>query len=87
MWQRLVDLMTPQYPKPEERAKVLETRAKLLEERATAAEKEAELQKRILAARKRVADAKVNMPRPNYLRWVVLGVGVLILFLLIKSCM
>ena len=85
MWQRFVDLMTPQprYSSPEALVKALEARATFLEERADIAEKEAKLRERIAKARERIG---VVTPRPNYLRWVVWGVGVVILFLLVKSC-
>ena len=88
MWQGIVDwLMSSVWNKapqgPEEREKFLEERVKALEAKAVRMEREAEL-------RRRAADASVRIkavtPPGRWLRLVVLGAGILVLFLIVKSC-
>ena len=68
---------------PEEREKFLEERVKALEAKAVRMEREAELRRRAVDANARI---KAVTPPGRWLRWVVLGVGILILFLIVKSC-
>ena len=88
MWQEVVDWFwsfgTPKAPQsPEEREKFLEAKVKALEAKAVWMEREAKLRERAVDAGARI---KAVTPRVNYARWVVLGAGLFILFLIIKSC-
>ena len=88
MWQEIVDwLMDPVRTKapqsPEGREKLLEAKVKALEARAEQMECEAKLRERAMNASARI---KAVTPRGRWLRWVVLGVGVIVLFFLVKSC-
>ena len=89
MWQEIVDwlmgsVQTTTPRSPEELEKLLEARVKALEERAAHKEREAELRRKLADANARI---KAVTPQGRWLRWVGLGVGVFILFLIIKSCL
>jgi len=88
MLQKIVDwLMSSMQPKVsqnlEEREEALKDKVKVLESKASYLEREAELRKKMVEANARI---KAVTPQGRWLRWVVLGVGVLILFLMVKSC-
>ena len=88
MWQEVMKwlrgLLSPRTPlSPEGHEKLLEARVTALEAKAVRMEREAKLRERAMDANARI---KAVTPQGRWLRWVVLGVGVLILFLIIKSC-
>jgi len=88
MWQEVVDWLmgsvhTRAPQSPEEREKLLEARMKALEAKAVHMEREAELRRKMADASARI---KAVTPQGRWLRWVVLGAGVLVFLLIIKSC-
>ena len=88
MWQevmnRLRGLLSPQATQSSEGyEKLLEVKVKALEAKAERMEREAKLRERAVDASARI---KAVTPPGRWLRWVVLGAGVLVLLLIIKSC-
>jgi len=77
--------------KLERTAGVEEAKLKELEERLEFKRREASVLARVRAARQRRRKlwellGEYGVGRPRLLRWVLIGVGVLILFLLFKAC-
>ena len=80
----LRSLLNPRTPlSSEEHEKFFEVRVKALEAKAEWMEREAKLRERAAAASARI---KAVTPQGRWLRWVVLGAGLFVLFLIIKSC-